>query len=752
MNAAATREGRVNRTDRAGTLSRGGPVRHPVRGRRTARGRALLALALAAALAPAPLRAAPGERATPLITIEDGRTVWHRDASPGEPPLIVQVVRRAMAASGDTSVRESDAALRILSRHALARGWALLRMAERSLAARDSARADSFLVASQNAYGLWRADALQRRLDLALARGGPRAVLQVLDGRPPVFAASRRGDWEWLRAKCLAAVGDTVMAVRALGLMQSMGTPPDSARPALALLESLMAGRTGSAPGQDEWLAARLMADARDTRAQADWLKRAVARLEAPRERFDASLALATALRRTRRDTEARALLNALRPPAEAPEGGPSPAARQTMDRARILVALGDLDRVAGRPAAADGHYAKAAGLLVPGPDAKPSDERYRIYREAVQDRADLAFTRDRVSEARSVFTSTPADVPDRGAWRLRAGVLSMVLGERGSAERQFAAADDGAFWLGVLRRRASRAAGDSVLRRVAGREDFEFYTAAARETLGAAPRPITPADARPGPDGPAWLRQAELLYWLGEAGDAATLVERAIDWQAEVRANGAIAEMGFMEGRHWLRAARIAYLTGRPTAGIRLAHRPRWRALHDLPPDVERAGVLPWMYPPAFDTLYAAYGKKSGVDPALLSAIGWQESFFDEKAVSRAGALGVMQFMPATARLVARRMGEPAPSQADLLEADRSIRLGADYFAGLMRQFGGAVPPALAAYNAGPGRANTWIGRANGDRGALFCEVIGFDETINYVQNILGAWQAYRWLAPRWE
>jgi soluble lytic murein transglycosylase len=86
------------------------------------------------------------------------------------------------------------------------------------------------------------------------------------------------------------------------------------------------------------------------------------------------------------------------------------------------------------------------------------------------------------------------------------------------------------------------------------------------------------------------------------------------------------------------------------------------------------------------------------------------------------------------------------------MLDAARSIRFGAHYFAGLLSQFGGAVPPALAAYNAGPGRARTWIRRANGDTGALFCEVIGFDETINYVKNILGAWQAYQWMRPRWE
>jgi tetratricopeptide (TPR) repeat protein len=704
-------------------------------------------------VAPRGALAAIGDGAASLVTLEGDRIVWHRDASPGEPPLIAGVASRAMAAAGDTNVRDSDAALRVLAGHSLTRGWALLRMGERALAAGDTTRAESLLAGSDRTPGLWQADARRKRHDIALARGNVRAALDVLGNealRPA--PAAPRGEWEWLRARHLVALGDTAGAVRALGRMQAEGAPSDSAVRAVALLDRLMAGRTGSAPGEDDRLAARLLGTAGDTRGRITRLERALGAVETPRARFEISLGLGSFYRRAGRYSDARTLLRGLTVPADSAYEGVPRAAREKLDRGRRLVSLGDLERSAGRPGTADAHYEEAAALLVRAAGVKRSAPGYAEYREAIQDRADLAFSRGQTTRARDVFAGAPATAPDGGVWQLRAGILSLLLSETNTAERHLARADDSAFWRGVVRRRLGRPGADSLLAAAAARDDFEFYTAAARESLGLAARPIAPASGAPRADGPRWIREAELLLWLGLDDEAGTMIDRSIPWQSEVRSEGAFDAMGYTERAHWVRAARIAYLTGRYATGIRVAHRARWTTPHGVPSDLDRESVLPWMYPPAYDSLYAVHGAKQGIEPALLTAIGWQESFFDAKAVSRAGALGVMQFMSATARGVARQMGEPAPSDQDMLDAARSIRFGAHYFAGLLSQFGGAVPPALAAYNAGPGRARTWIRRANGDTGALFCEVIGFDETINYVKNILGAWQAYQWMRPRWE
>jgi hypothetical protein len=147
-------------------------------------------------VAPRGALAAIGDDAASLVTLEGDRIVWHRDASPGEPPLIAGVASRAMAAAGDTNVRDSDAALRVLAGHSLTRGWALLRMGERALAAGDTTRAESLLAGSDRTPGLWQADARRKRHDIALARGNVRAALDVLGNealRPA--PAAPRGEW-----------------------------------------------------------------------------------------------------------------------------------------------------------------------------------------------------------------------------------------------------------------------------------------------------------------------------------------------------------------------------------------------------------------------------------------------------------------------------------------------------------------------------------------------------------------------------
>jgi soluble lytic murein transglycosylase len=128
------------------------------------------------------------------------------------------------------------------------------------------------------------------------------------------------------------------------------------------------------------------------------------------------------------------------------------------------------------------------------------------------------------------------------------------------------------------------------------------------------------------------------------------------------------------------------------------------------------------------------------GVEPALILGLMRQESSFDPDIISAAGAIGLMQLMPATARQIAGR-GQDTP---DLKNPDENMHLGITYFAGLLRQFNGTRPYAIAAYNAGPHRARAWIA-ANGDASAAgldamidWIEQIPFAETRNYVQRVL--------------
>jgi soluble lytic murein transglycosylase len=136
---------------------------------------------------------------------------------------------------------------------------------------------------------------------------------------------------------------------------------------------------------------------------------------------------------------------------------------------------------------------------------------------------------------------------------------------------------------------------------------------------------------------------------------------------------------------------------------------------------------------------------------PALLHALIRQESAFDVDAKSRAGARGLMQLMPATARKVARELNVKGHSTSRLTSDPRhNVLLGSSYLESMLSRYEGSMVMALAAYNAGPHRVDKWIEengdpRTNLDNAIDWIESIPFSETRNYVQRILEALPIYR-------
>ncbi|MCJ8159320.1 lytic transglycosylase domain-containing protein [Sphingomonas sp. LaA6.9] len=126
-----------------------------------------------------------------------------------------------------------------------------------------------------------------------------------------------------------------------------------------------------------------------------------------------------------------------------------------------------------------------------------------------------------------------------------------------------------------------------------------------------------------------------------------------------------------------------------------------------------------------------------------MIHAITRQESQFDREAVSHAGARGLMQLMPGTARETAGKLGMSYDIGALTADPSYNIRLGSTYFGRMLSYFGGSYPLAVAAYNAGPGNVNKWLA-ANGDPRAggvdilEWIEAIPLFETRNYVQRVL--------------
>ncbi len=140
---------------------------------------------------------------------------------------------------------------------------------------------------------------------------------------------------------------------------------------------------------------------------------------------------------------------------------------------------------------------------------------------------------------------------------------------------------------------------------------------------------------------------------------------------------------------------------------------------------------------------LAATIPPDSGLEPALALGIIRQESSFDSATTSPVGARGLMQLMPATAASVARQIGTQVSPGALTSDPVLNVRLGTTYLRGLLDQFGGVVPFAVAGYNAGPGRVVEWSG-TNGDPRTSdanmvdWIEMIPFGETRNYVQRVI--------------
>jgi soluble lytic murein transglycosylase len=143
---------------------------------------------------------------------------------------------------------------------------------------------------------------------------------------------------------------------------------------------------------------------------------------------------------------------------------------------------------------------------------------------------------------------------------------------------------------------------------------------------------------------------------------------------------------------------------------------------------------------------------KAAGLPGEWIYAVLRTESLYDPRAVSTAGALGLLQLRLPTARLVARRAGVPRPSHDDLFVPAVNLALGAQYLRELHDRFGRNLPLALAAYNAGPLRVPYWLPRAPVDAD-IWIENIPYNETRTYVQRALSALVITGWRrdgAPR--
>ncbi|HKX90605.1 MAG TPA: transglycosylase SLT domain-containing protein [Sphingopyxis sp.] len=197
--------------------------------------------------------------------------------------------------------------------------------------------------------------------------------------------------------------------------------------------------------------------------------------------------------------------------------------------------------------------------------------------------------------------------------------------------------------------------------------------------------------------------------------------------WREQSQFLRALAQKATSPADHVL-AGKLASQIGRPDLGVMIGRSAQANSLDA----VEVSG---------FPTVRVPAGHESNW--TFIHAITRQESQFDRQAISHAGARGMMQLMPGTAREVAGKLGMSYDAGSLTTDTNYNMMLGSTYFQQMLRYFGGSYPLAVAAYNAGPGNVNKWL-RANGDprSGTIemvdWIEAIPIFETRNYVQRVL--------------
>lgn len=150
--------------------------------------------------------------------------------------------------------------------------------------------------------------------------------------------------------------------------------------------------------------------------------------------------------------------------------------------------------------------------------------------------------------------------------------------------------------------------------------------------------------------------------------------------------------------------------------------------------------------FPQPFDNLVLANANKFSLRPEYVYGVMRQESAFNSAARSHAGASGLMQLMPATAKQVAQALQKSAPSRSALLQPKLNVELGSKYLRLMLDEYENQQVLATAAYNAGPHRVKRWLPENKNMPADIWVDTIPFNETRKYVRRVMAYSTVYEW------
>ena len=258
--------------------------------------------------------------------------------------------------------------------------------------------------------------------------------------------------------------------------------------------------------------------------------------------------------------------------------------------------------------------------------------------------------------------------------------------------------------------------------------EPNSYYASASAKRLGVAPFSPRAAEIPRSPAFQAKLARAAALEQLGME------TEERYEYDALEKEAAEAPAMALGAG-----AALID--DGQVPRGIRLG----WRAIaaaREAGKADQRGYSL--AYPLLRRDALTAQARANNLDPAIVAGVIRQESSWNPRAVSRAGARGWMQVLPSVGKEIAQARRYPVWDPALLFDPDVSLEMGTSHLRGALSRYN-SLPRALAAYNAGESRVQRWVQRLGAEDPEVFIERIPFVETRDYVRIVMRNTEVYR-------